>query len=174
MNVTPLTRICNGCDAILNDDAPDNAAGYCAECMKATMEHPENSNVQWKAEEIETVLPQFIGTTEWYRYSPQLFPRVLLTEGTKYIADSCQAYWLMDALSSYTPRIARHNQTFAVALLTMNGEDAATLDITDDIPANFVYAKQKIEYTDFPLPRGIKLFIARNGEDWVIMLPSEY
>ncbi|CAN1484479.1 hypothetical protein MCEMAEM4_00007 [Burkholderiaceae bacterium] len=36
-----------------------------------------------------------------------------------------------------------------------------------------MYARQKIEYTDFPLSE-IKLYCQFDGEYWVIMLTSEY
>jgi len=36
-----------------------------------------------------------------------------------------------------------------------------------------VHAPQEIPFTDFPLPVA-RLFANWNGDDWVLMLPSEY
>jgi hypothetical protein len=57
-----------------------------------------------------------------------------------------------------------------VANLKVNGTRAV---LTIDDGNGNVYAKQNIEYTDFPLNE-IKLYCSFDGEYWVIMLTSEY
>lgn len=123
-------------------------------------------------QEILAELPNFYGTEQWHRYSPVLFPNVLLTDGALFIAESCDAYWLMDVISSHLPSV---KDTFAVALLTKEGVNAhgAVVSLQDDIPPNVTYTTQAIEYTDFPLDK-IKFYVSYDGENWVILLPSEY
>jgi len=120
------------------------------------------------ATEIKAELPNFYGTENWYRYSP-LFKTILLTDGAKYIADECEAYWLMDVIGSYLPKI---KGGFAVAKLTV-ADNKGRFTLADDDPAGKTFAKQTIEYTDFPLDE-IKFYVINDGTDWVILLPSEY
>lgn len=51
------------------------------------------------AEDIEESLGQFSGTTQWFKWSA-LFPRDLLTDGTQFLAEAAQCYWLMDVIAS--------------------------------------------------------------------------
>ena len=118
--------------------------------------------------EIQAELPNFFGTEHWYQYSP-IFKNVLLTDGAKYIAEECGAYWLMDAIASYLGQIT---DQFVIATLTRTGTKARLI-LADDEPANQVYATQEIEYTDFPLDT-LKLYAIYDGENWVILLTSEY
>jgi hypothetical protein len=120
-------------------------------------------------DEILSVLPNFYGTEHWTRYSPMLFPKVLLTDGAAYIAQSCDAYWLMDMISSHLPSV---KDGWCVAMLGQFG-DKWEFKLIDDVPANRIWAKQTIEATDFPLD-SIKFYAQSDGEHWVIMLPSEY
>lgn len=122
-------------------------------------------------DQIKLALRQFTGSQTFTRYSPALFPEVVLTEGAEYLADECGAYWLMDMISSYVPSLP-HEENWAVAILTVdNGK--ALLTIADDSPATKVYAMQAVDYTDFPLDE-IKLYVSFDGEYWFIMMPSEY
>jgi hypothetical protein len=42
-------------------------------------------------------LCQFTSSTNWYRHS--LIPRILYTDGAKYVADVAGAYWLLDYIA---------------------------------------------------------------------------
>lgn len=109
-------------------------------------------------------LPRFTGTEQYYR----LNLRVLLTDGTKYLATEGMCFWLMDVISSYLPG---YKDTFGVATLKREEGDKATFSL-DDGNGN-IFATQHIDYTDFPLSE-IKLYVSFDGEHWVIMLQSEY
>jgi hypothetical protein len=114
--------------------------------------------------ELQSTLSQFIGTEKYYRITP----RHLLTDGTKYLAEHAECFWLMTAVASHLP--AHYDDHFAVARLVVTGTSATlTLDDGND----FVFANQAIEFTDFPLSE-IKLYCCYDGESWAIMLPSEY
>lgn len=118
--------------------------------------------------EIKQTLRQFTGTEAWHRHLPGVF----LTDGTKYLAEECGAYWLMDVIASHIPSVPK-DETFTVAQLTVNTMNKAFFTLADDSPATKIYASQSISYTDFPLDE-IKLYVIREGDEWVILLPSEY
>lgn len=118
--------------------------------------------------EIKQTLRQFTGTEAWHRH----LPGVLLTDGAKYLAEECGAYWLMDVVASHIPSIPE-DETFTVAQLTVNPMNKAFFTLADDSPATKIYANQSISYTDFPLDE-VKLYVIREGDEWVILLPSEY
>lgn len=126
------------------------------------------------SEEILETLTLFTGTERWYRYSP-LFPNVLLTDGAKFIADECGAYWLMDVIGSHLPAVKRAGERFAIAVLAKKTpyEGGWYFHLVDDIPSNVTYARQDIEFSDFPLDE-IKLYVIDDGEHVTILLPSEY
>ena len=120
-------------------------------------------------DQIKSELAQFTGTEEYHRFSP-LFRNVLLTDGAKYLAEECGAYWLMDVIASHLPSVKDH---FAIAILTKTEGDKAFFTLQDDVPFKTLFAHQTIKFTDFPLDE-IKLYVIRDGEHWVILLPSEY
>ncbi len=110
-------------------------------------------------------LEQFIGTEYYY----PLWPNVMLTDGTRYLADTAGCYWLMDAITSHLQHLPKE-ETFISSKLTVdNGK--AQLNIEDGNGG--ILATQQIPYTDFPLDE-IMLFACRDEKHWVIMLPSEY
>lgn len=126
----------------------------------------------------QAALAGFYGTENWHRWSP-LFPKMLLTDGTKYIADHGGvngAYWLMDAIASYQPELLKKyawatEMQFWTLTLTPPG---AVLTCQVDRNTEPV-VRQEIEYTDFDL-LSIDLWVGpgmKPGE-MVILLPSEY
>ncbi len=108
------------------------------------------------------------GTEASHRWTPLTKP--VLTDGTKYVAEKLQAYWLFDALASSIdfgelPDLDRYFSTLTVKNKT------GTLSIEDGNGG--VVATQTFEYTDFPLPQ-LKIWSQTNGSFFVHMLPSEY
>lgn len=118
-------------------------------------------------EEILSKLPNFYGTENYHRWSV-LFPKFVLTDGAKFIADECGAYWLMDAIASYLPKY--RDDGFATACLKKSAS-GFLLRIEDG--NDNAFATQAIEYSDFPLDE-ITLYVVDSGDFWVILLPSEY
>lgn len=120
--------------------------------------------------EIEETLPHFCGTESWHKWST-LFRNYYLTDGAKYVADSCGAYWLMDAIASYYRKMLLNNVPFQVWVLDVK-DNKATLTCSDG--NNHTLVTQKIEYTDFPLAH-IKLYCCMDSpEQAIILLPNEY
>jgi hypothetical protein len=112
-----------------------------------------------------TQLAQFIGTERYWRISPS----AVLTDGSKYVADTAGAYWLMDAIASYLPQFTG-KEDFIVAKLVRTGSAA---QLTLDEGNGRVLDQQHIEYTDFPMS-SFQMYACWGGDSWVIMLCSEY
>lgn len=117
-----------------------------------------------KTEELLSNLSQFIGAEKYYRITH----RHLLTDGTKYLAEQAECFWLMTAIASHLPK--QFHEYFAVVNLTVKN---STAQLTLDDGNGNVFAQQFIEYTDFSISE-LKLYCAFDGEYWVIMLTSEY
>jgi len=113
-------------------------------------------------EEIIEALPYFHGSEEVYKFSS--ISHLSLSEGAKFIAENCKAYWFMDIISSYQNKLI--NEKFQVWTLTVFNSKCEVV-CTNGNETTLV--TQKIKFTDFPLD-SIKLYCTNN----VILLPSEY
>ena len=110
-------------------------------------------------------LNQFIGTEKYYRISR----RHLLTDGTKYLAEAAECFWMMDAIASHLVEIGT-TEWFVVVKTSIKRTKAVM--VYEDGNGNEL-ARQEIPYTDLPLDQ-ISLYACWDSEHWVIMLPSEY
>lgn len=110
-------------------------------------------------------LAHFIGTTGYYRISR----KHLLTDGTKYLAENAECFWMMDAIASHLSEIGTSDWFVQVKVIV---KDSRATMIYDDGNGN-EHARQEIPYTDFPLGN-ITFYVCWDGLHWVIMLPSEY
>ena len=110
-------------------------------------------------------LNQFIGTEKYYRISR----RHLLTDGTKYLAEAAECFWMMDAIASHLVEIGT-TEWFVVVKTSIKRTKAVM--VYEDGNGNEL-ARQEIPYTDLSLAQ-ISLYACWDGEQWVIMLPSEY
>ena len=113
-----------------------------------------------------SALSQFTGTEQYYR----LYPTLVLTDGTKYLADTAGCYWLMDLYASHLASVDPKVESFTCLKLTKNGI-GAEIEIEDG--NTHALAKQHVEYTDFPLDTFV-FYAVWAGEFWVSMLTSEY
>ena len=112
-----------------------------------------------------SVLSQFIGTEHYYRLNRRCF----ITDGAKYLADHAGAYWLLDAAASYLIELGTSDWFILVRLNV--SKEVSVLSLEDG--NGNVRASQQIPHSDFPMPEQI-LYACWNGEQWVLMLPSEY
>ena len=117
--------------------------------------------------ELEAELRQFTGTERYYRY----MGNIVLTDGTKYLADRAGAYWLMDVVASWQLAKKVACEHFQAWNLNVQEDKKATV-VADDGTGKEI-AHQKIPYTDFPL-RSQRLYLVNDGRYRVLMLPSEY
>ena len=128
----------------------------------------------------QSQLDQFTGTEGYIRWSP-LFRRMVLTDGAKFVADNgggCGAYWLMDAIASHQPEALKNEMLRDIQFWTLevaedDGRKSAVLTCRTDSGEKPTIT-QKIEYTDFDLPK-IDLWVAPLDETtYAIYLPSEH
>ncbi len=111
------------------------------------------------------LLAHFTGTARYYRIGR----RHLLTDGTKYLAEEAECFWMMDAIASHVSEIGTQDW-FVQVKVQVRGIQATM--IYDDGNGKEL-ARQEIPYTDFPM-EAVSLYACWDGEHWVIMLPSEY
>jgi len=118
-----------------------------------------------KAIDKET-LRQFTETENWYRHC--MARNILYTDGTKYVAETAEAYWLLDeiAFSQMIKLVAC--EEFQLWKLKVSLKDQTGKLVCEDGNGNIVFRK-RIPYTDFPLEEISFYFI-----DNTILLPSEY
>ena len=110
-------------------------------------------------------LTEFTGTGRYYRISR----RHLLTDGTKYLAEQAECFWMMDAIASHLMELGAADW-FVVVKTTV--QNSAALMVYSDGNGH-EHARQEIPYTDFPLAEQT-VYACWDGEHWVLMLPSEY
>ena len=138
----------------------------------------KSNELKKKQAEIEKNLRHFHGTEGYTRYSPDLFPQFLLTEGALYVGESCEAHWLFDFIASHQshPSIADDEMLKRLQFWTLevNGNSA---DIKCERDTGNIAFSMHINYTDFPLDK-IRIWVAPgyfNDKIYqVAMLPSEY
>jgi len=135
------------------------------------------SKVKMDAETLSKNLEHFHGSEEYYKH----FLGLLYTDGVKYLAENAEAYWLIDAIVSYQPRLRKVRSLSEFQLWFLHVGDThefikpkspndAVLTCWEDTPKLGVTPAviQQIPYTEFSLPE-IKLFL----RDRVLFLPSE-
>ena len=121
-------------------------------------------------ERIRENLAYAAGTENYWRAFPSN-DNFLFTDGVKDMAEMCGAFWLIDAVFSWQGENKVKGENFQVWKLSF--EDKAKGDeavLTCENGNNNELTRQKIEYTDFPLPEGITLYL----DGGVLMLTSEY
>jgi len=137
-------------------------------------------NEERTAEQIRQELRHFTGTTAYYRFS-RLYPNFLLTDGAKFLAERCQAFWLLDLIASHqiNPDLRNHPQLQdgELQFWTLTVTDSSAVAVCEWDTGQEV-TRQEIEYTDFPLPE-IRLYVADTVLGYaqrvkVAFLPSEY
>lgn len=116
-------------------------------------------------EEIIAELKKFSGSCVLYKH----WLNILYTEGIKHFAETTQSFWLIDAIASHQTKKLLLNpylqelQIWRLVVQEKSGVLICEWDTDKEV------LRQKIPYTDFPLPT-IKLYLAQK----VLMLPSEY
>ena len=126
------------------------------------------------AMEIKRDLSLFTGSEEFYRHHLG----GSYTDGVKWMAASCSAYWLLDAVFSYLPWVASSGDYFFPVTFEKKRIEKTGLEywmLTIGSLENPMSWSQEIEFSDFPLDH-IKLFLCDNGGElgWTLLLPSEY
>ena len=112
-------------------------------------------------EKIRTGLGQFIGSMNYYRG----LMGIRYTDGVKYLADRCGAYWFLDLIASYQRKLK--DMYFQLWGIDVKEDNTATVTCRED-SNRLPVVTQNIEYTDFPFD--FELYCINR----VILLKSEY
>lgn len=133
-----------------------------------------------KAAVIEDGLRQFYGAEFYYHAS--LHGGVVYTEGVEYLAESAQAYWLIDAIASYygsdemrlalASDVRLHSMHFWKLEKIAGDRNQALLTARADSQCG-PFIEQHISYTDFPLNE-VQIWSGFDGIRWVLYLPGEH
>jgi hypothetical protein len=86
------------------------------------------------------------------------------TDSVKYFAEKKKAYWAIDVVNSYFPKLSRYD--FLVLTFDVKGK-SCRFEAREDTGSP-VIVKQNITYTD--LDQSVKMYLS-NG---VLMFPSDY
>ena len=102
-------------------------------------------------------LSHFYGTVNWH-VTTLLRRRLLATDGMKYIADECGAYWIHDLVASYQIGRSKAPQRcngFQCWRLRSDGKGGAYAECFTDEPFDKAtrVVQQHIEYCSFPFDR---------------------
>jgi hypothetical protein len=94
------------------------------ECVEHTPKSPER---------VTADLAQFTGTEQYHRFWLGIN---LLTDGVHYLAEEARCYWLLDAIGSYQPELAKHHDQRLREMqfwrLTVNADKSAVLTCAAD------------------------------------------
>jgi hypothetical protein len=131
----------------------------------ASVNTPTNLSANNADDALQTALNQFTGTAQYWRVARQF----VITDGVKYLAETLQCFWLIDAAISHLLEIGT-DDWFVLIITDVQG-GKATMIYEDGNGQE--YARQEIGYTDLPLST-VRLYAVWDSERWVIMLPSEY
>ena len=118
-------------------------------------------------QELQNHLEQHIMSERYYRVNP--FTPIVITDGVKYFADTCQCYWLLDDI---TINLFRKHQELGCLFIDIEVNKRHTVHITvrQDEGMPVVYDK-KIKDLCGIIPVGkYSIWLMNN----VLLLPNEY
>jgi len=123
-------------------------------------------------QELENIINHSTGTTNYHIYN-RLTRNYVCTDSVLSLAQKAKCYWLLDLIASYhhNPKLNPEFQIWTLTLTPKNKRYAAIACGYND--TNELIIRQKIDYTDFPLPT-LKLYVTKMDNYQVILLPSEY
>lgn len=123
-------------------------------------------------------IDQFTGTAGYY---PTINPHFLITDGTKFLAENADAFWLLDeiALAQMLPIIKKDDRLQEMQFWTLKATGSNSGKLICERDTDDVAYTKDIEFTDFPFtalePRiWVAPTEARNGRVMVGYLPSEH
>lgn len=130
------------------------------------------------SDRVQEVLSASIGTGAYYK--PFFYRNMVYTDGVKYFAEQCQAYWVIDVVNSYMDKVIRNhiktNDTYYFISLKVKDSKAKFRIYREVDEKKKTVAKQDIEYTDLP-DTEIKFYLQIGQYEplmFVMMCPSEY
>jgi len=129
--------------------------------MPAPLENPNQ-----KPRLTQSELSHFIGTENYYRF----LCGTLLTDGTKYLAEKADAFWLMDTIASYQMYKPIREMPIQFWHILIHENRSAMLELGEDLPEPIVL-RQKFPYVTFNADFNEQKIYCQFP---VIYLPSEH
>jgi hypothetical protein len=122
--------------------------------------------------QIQNNLLQYDGSENLY--ARKCFgSNIQYTDGIKYLIESCECNWLIDAIASYQSKAFKAFDYMQFWTLTVATKDNSATLICDDGNES-VRVTQEIPYTEFPLP-SIKIYASVEDDTTVrLYLPTEH
>jgi hypothetical protein len=112
----------------------------------------------------------FTGTEHYYRH---WMPEFVYTDGIKMMAEKYQAYWLIDIVLSYQPKLKEYKfQIWEIECEKDSVNKRANVIMRPDSDEPIVVS-QHIAFTTFPEGK-LKMYYIDDGSNKVLLLPSEY
>jgi hypothetical protein len=108
-------------------------------------------------------LQNYFGTSQWHSFHSGL----VLTDGTKDLAEQFQCWWLMDLVASYQQKLGLEEDELQIWKLEVHPDETATVTCQDGNYKDL--ARQHIPWTDFSEKEAIVWV-----ENGVLHLPSEH
>ena len=148
-------------------------------------------------DQIREIIERAQGTEQLHRWSG-LFRNCYLSDSLRDLCETAGAYWLADLIASHLPRINGLDPEVREAMADFhiwelhpyeNSERFSWIACASDGNLNIApneptgrklgYLHQKIEYSDFPLPEGLRVYVSRVYLDetrtgYLLMLPGDY
>jgi hypothetical protein len=123
---------------------------------------------------IKHELEYFAGTARYYRFNP--YSQMVLTDGTRHLAEKAQCFWLFDTvMSAQHEKNVSENNEFIVWRIVVSKDHKCMVEGYRDsqfTKENLLYSEQ-IPYTDFKELSGLSEFEFYQEGD-VILLKSEH
>ena len=121
-------------------------------------------------------LSGFYGTEHLYSHKLPMTPELRLTDGTKYFAEKCGAYWFMDIVATeFVPLLSEEDYIIFIQV-TVDSDNGAVIIGSDggkgDGPK--ILHTRTIEYTDLPINSTFNFILMVDYQGNTLMLPSEY
>jgi len=119
-------------------------------------------------------LSGFTGTQCLYQHKLPMTPELLLTDGVKYFAEKCGAYWFMDIVATeFTLKLSDEDYVIFIQV-TVSDDNSAVIIGSDGDKGDgpIILHTRTIEYTDLPPNSEFKFILTRSPN--TLMLPSEW
>ena len=149
---------CPDCGSECWQDDPEGSGAFCESCgfkpaeqSKVEQSKVEQSKVeQSKVDRVREYMAQTTGSQDIHEHFFGVYPRLFYTDGLDFVAETCGARWLIDAVASHQPALKR--EEFQVWRLSKPAADGEPWLLTafDDVPGRLLI-RQEIEYSDFPV-----------------------
>ena len=119
-------------------------------------------------------LSGFTGTQCLYQHKLPMTPELLLTDGVKYFAEKCGAYWFMDIVATeFTPKLSDEDYVIFIQVTVSDDNSAVIIGSDgDEGDGPIILHTRTIEYTDLPPNSEFKFILTRSPN--TLMLPSEW